>query len=312
MSERPVAAEVYDEDWIAAAWGEGRNRELLSDQPLRPRPRLARAMELVQLRPGLPLLDLACGRGEVLALAAAAGAEAVGIDFSSAAIDFARRVRQVRSKSLPIGASYHLARADATRLPFASGSFARVTLLDIVEHLLPEQLDTMLHEVHRVLSPGGFVVIHTLPNRWVYEVLYPLARRLRPALPANPRSEFERQIHINEQDLPRLHCTLTRCGLTHHLWLEQHIAAQARWNRGLDAYGDNRDSVYPALAGVAGRVLEWLSLTPAGLLLCNDIFAVAWKGPRPPDLPDMPHAWSEQLACLLPVKQQPKSNREPG
>ena len=82
MSARPVAPGVYDEDWIAAAWGDSRNQEILSAEPLHPRPRLARALALAQPAAGLRLLDIACGRGEMVALAAAAGADAFGIFFS--------------------------------------------------------------------------------------------------------------------------------------------------------------------------------------------------------------------------------------
>ncbi|MGH8603783.1 MAG: hypothetical protein ACREXR_13720, partial [Gammaproteobacteria bacterium] len=179
--------------------------------------------------------------------------------------------------------------------------FDRVTMLDIIEHLYPPQLENMFSEVRRILSPDGFAVIHTLPNRWVYEVTYPLASRLYRKVPADPRGPFEKQIHVNEQDLPRLHTMLEWAGLRHRLWLEQHMPAQARWNAGGDQYRDNRDTVYPLLGGVVGRALEALSLTPLKLLLCNDIFGVLWKeGKPPPAVGRLPLALTERLAitCL--------------
>jgi ubiquinone/menaquinone biosynthesis C-methylase UbiE len=58
-----------------------------------------------------------------------------------------------------------LTQANATNLQFADGSFDRITLLDIVEHLVPYQLEAVFHYVLRVLAPGRYAVIHTLPNR---------------------------------------------------------------------------------------------------------------------------------------------------
>jgi ubiquinone/menaquinone biosynthesis C-methylase UbiE len=44
---------------------------------------------------------------------------------------------------------------------FKDGSFKYVFLLETIEHLLPEQLSVTLKEIHRLLAPGGFVVITT-------------------------------------------------------------------------------------------------------------------------------------------------------
>lgn len=46
-------------------------------------------------------------------------------------------------------------------LPFATGSFASVSLLDVLEHVWDEE--AVLGEVHRVLQPGGTVVL-TVPR----------------------------------------------------------------------------------------------------------------------------------------------------
>lgn len=301
MSEtrKPVAAEAYDEKWLSAAWGAEGNEAFLSQEILHPRPRVKRAMELAALEPGLRLLDIACGRGEVPALAAEAGADAVGIDFSAASLAYATRLRQARRDKFRGAMS--LVRADACRLPFADASFERITLLDIVEHLVPSQLEAMFGEVHRLLAPGGYAVIHTLPNRWVYDVTFPMLHRLYSRIPQNPRGPIDREVHVNEQDLPRLHRMLRRSGLGHRLWLEQQMPAQARWNRSNDVYGDNRDRIYPLLTGMAGRLLEFASLTPLKLWLANDIYGLAWKEAAPKVR--TPVGLSERLACLLPGKE---------
>lgn len=293
MSNNSVDRHVYDDDWIASAWSDSANEALLRRGELTPRPRVARAMELLRLRPGMRMLDIACGRGEVPALAARAGADAVGIDYSDASIAFAAKVRhQLRDAGAP---GFSLIQGDACALPFRDASFDRVAMLDIVEHLVPQQLEMMFREVARILRPDGFAVVHTLPNRWMYEIGYRWARRFWRRLPEDPRNPYEKRIHVNEQDIVRLHRTLAGVGLSHRIWLEQHIPAQARWNADQIVFKDQRGDVYPLMARWPGRLLEILSKTPLRLVLANDIFAVLWCGKKAPaTVGQFPRAWLER------------------
>ncbi|MGH8600636.1 MAG: class I SAM-dependent methyltransferase, partial [Burkholderiales bacterium] len=212
MRADPVDRSVYDDDWIASAWSDAANAALLRDGELIPRPRVARAMELLRLGPGMHLLDIACGRGEVPALASRAGAEAVGIDYSDASIAFAAKVRHLlREARMP---DFSLIQGDACALPFDDESFDRVSMLDIVEHLVPQQLELMFREVRRILRPDGFAIVHTLPNRWMYEIGYRLARWFWRQLPSDPRNTYEKRIHVNEQDIVGLHRMLLDVGLS--------------------------------------------------------------------------------------------------
>jgi ubiquinone/menaquinone biosynthesis C-methylase UbiE len=97
------------------------------------------------------LLDIGCGTGANLAmLRSVLGSQAslTGVDFSSLALRFAREVNAAQGVSL--------ARCDALRLPFASGSFDVATALDVLEHLRDDV--GALQEVRRVLRPGGAFV----------------------------------------------------------------------------------------------------------------------------------------------------------
>ena len=140
VKDNPVSSDQYDEEWIASAWGTQGNEKILTGAELHPRPRVSRALELMDIQPGQKVLDIACGRGEVPVLCAERGAHAVGIDFSAASLRFAALVSSARGKLNSSTGSVALIRADATMLPFADESFDRISMLDIIEHLTPNQL----------------------------------------------------------------------------------------------------------------------------------------------------------------------------
>ncbi|MFL5804297.1 MAG: class I SAM-dependent methyltransferase [Roseiflexaceae bacterium] len=63
----------------------------------------------------------------------------------------------------------------APQLPFEDGFFSVITLLAVVEHLDPTGLTSLFQEAHRVLRPGGRVII-TTPAAWSDKLLHWMAR----------------------------------------------------------------------------------------------------------------------------------------
>jgi ubiquinone/menaquinone biosynthesis C-methylase UbiE len=114
-----------------------------------------KALEYLQVRPGEAILDIGCGRGELLRACNERGGNSVGIDYSSAAIRISRHGQD----------NIALIQASATALPFREETFDKVIMLDIVEHLSLDDLFIALRDVKRVLKNQGQVLIHT-PNQW--------------------------------------------------------------------------------------------------------------------------------------------------
>ena len=60
-------------------------------------------------------------------------------------------------------------------LPFEDAFFSVVTMLAVVEHMNPQSLVTLFGEVHRILQPGGMLII-TTPAVWSGGILNLMAR----------------------------------------------------------------------------------------------------------------------------------------
>lgn len=138
----------------------------------RPSPTIYRELITERLTPEARVLDVGCGRSELLTDELAHVRRAVGIDPDVASL----------AKNDVLS---HRIAATAERLPFGPASFDLVTMAWVVEHL--DRPVRVFREIHRVLDAGGRVAFVT-PNAWNYNawliravpnVLHPvLTRRL--------------------------------------------------------------------------------------------------------------------------------------
>lgn len=211
LAEPAVAADAYDREYYlhgcmgAAEWRASGGAQVSG--------LYAGMVTRAGLQSGERVLDLGTGRGDLLPAAIRMGAaEAVGIDYSPAAIELAQTT--LAQAGNPPGARAAL--ADARRLPVDDGAFDLVTMLDVVEHLTAAELADSLAQARRALRPGGRIFIHTAPNATVYERTYRIQRRARPGRarrwPENPRKPDEIEMHVNEQTRRSLHEAVREAG----------------------------------------------------------------------------------------------------
>jgi SAM-dependent methyltransferase len=124
------------------------------------------------------VLDVSCGNGYGMGLMASNGFAVVGVDNDREAVVTARRHGPV-------------VLADASRLPFRSSSFQRVTSFETIEHLADRR--SFVEELGRVLSKGGVLLLST-PN----------ARYTLP-IDGRPRNPY----HVHEYDPDELRTELS-------------------------------------------------------------------------------------------------------
>jgi ubiquinone/menaquinone biosynthesis C-methylase UbiE len=133
---------------LAMAVGRGRRARLVAD--------------LAGVRPGDRVLDVGCGPGRFLREAAGRGAQAVGVDPSPQMRRLALLLQPRRLRG-----AVTVLDGTAERLPLGDGAATVAWAVASAHHWT--DLDAGLAELHRVLAPGGrLLVVERLarPGRW--------------------------------------------------------------------------------------------------------------------------------------------------
>ncbi|MCX7780795.1 MAG: class I SAM-dependent methyltransferase [Negativicutes bacterium] len=124
-------------------------------------------MDLTCAKPGMKILDVGCGTGIYTCELLKQGATVTGIDISPEMLDIARW------KTAGYGERVSLIQADAAALPFADNEFDMVVSITAMEFF--QNPCACLHEMHRVLRPGGHMVVATLNSK----SLWAMQRRIK-------------------------------------------------------------------------------------------------------------------------------------
>src|SRR5688500_15718060 len=108
-------------------------------------------VERLDLKPGMQVLDVACGTGNLAIPAAKAGAEVTGVDIAPNLIEqaIARAEAGVVSAKFDVG--------DAEDLPYEDGSFDIV--MTMFGAMFAPRPDVTAAELKRVCKPGGLIAM---------------------------------------------------------------------------------------------------------------------------------------------------------
>ena len=117
-----------------------------------------RAVHLSAVRPTDDVLDVACGTGDLsLAFAAVMPRSITGLDFTEEMLAIARAKAVRHQKSFPGQVTPTYLQGDAMNLPFDDSRFDVVAIAFGIRNVADP--DKALGEFHRVLRPGGRLVV---------------------------------------------------------------------------------------------------------------------------------------------------------
>ncbi|MFK7803475.1 MAG: class I SAM-dependent methyltransferase [Anaerolineae bacterium] len=227
--QAPLPSTLYTEEYFRTAC-EG-FEEFNTSEGAHLSRRLNDAFKIAEIETGMKVLDVGCGRGEILRHCMRLGIESYGMDYAEVATRMTRDVIQNEIDARTAGSPEIVAgacRSDAKKLPFPSKYFDRVLMFDVVEHLHPWELLEAMLEVRRVLKDDGMFVVHTAPNKAYDQYAYPIVRMVRTLMgqgenyPKDPRAitPVNQHVHVNEQDLWSMERALNEAGFDANVWLD--------------------------------------------------------------------------------------------
>jgi len=129
-------------------------------------------LSYLEPRAGMSVLDVGCGTGNYSLALAKDGLLVTGIDISTAMLDRARANAEAR------GAQVDFLQGDARQLPFQDASFDGIISVSALEFV--PNLSSALSELHRVLKPGGKLVVGVVGKDSAWDRFYAEKARKDP------------------------------------------------------------------------------------------------------------------------------------
>jgi 2-polyprenyl-3-methyl-5-hydroxy-6-metoxy-1,4-benzoquinol methylase len=171
VSNQIVDPALYDKNYFLTDNDGWREWEKGLDSKLHPK--FKRALELAGSVAGKNVLDIGCGRGELIYYCVKNGSSALGIDYSQAAIEIANQTLKCLPLDLRQKAKVAVGNAESYNF---TERYDLVFMIEVAEHIYDWQLREAVDRIKSILNPGGKLIIMT-PN-YLYEKWFSPIKRV--------------------------------------------------------------------------------------------------------------------------------------
>jgi SAM-dependent methyltransferase len=127
----------------------------------------------LSITPGMRVLDVACGAGQLALMAARAGADVTGVDIA------ANLIEQARARASAEGLKATFDEGDAEMLPYDDGSFDLV--VSLIGAMFAPRPELVASEMTRVCRPGGSVAMaNWSPGGFIGQMFKTMGKHVPP------------------------------------------------------------------------------------------------------------------------------------
>ena len=182
-------------------------------------------LKIIDPKPGEYILDVGCGRAELLLHCAHRGAHVIGVEYSSDAVFLANET---------LGGKGKVVKAKAEDLPFGNNVFDKIALADVLEHLTEKETKNCLSEMHRIVRPGGMILIHTSPNlnfvrlSGFIQLILNFMGKSKTAIDLARKLKEAEDRHINIQSPQSLKKLLKKTNFDYSVWVDADFLRQGK------------------------------------------------------------------------------------
>lgn len=128
------------------------------------------------------ILDVGCGSGFISNYLATKSKKVIGVDGNKDAIFYAEK--HFHHNSLIFKHCL------IDEMDFENGAFTNIYILELIEHLYVEQIKGLFVECHRILKPGGQILLST-PN---YRSLWPAIEKIMDLFSLAPKLSCDQHV----------------------------------------------------------------------------------------------------------------------
>ena len=170
---------TQNQNYYEAYWAKGKKTFSGDNQGYAPNFRRWMAEQLRDLPPPAEVLEVGCGDASFTKELVKYSPAVTAIDISSAQIE--------ENKSRFSGITF-LQHDVALQFPFADNTFSAIWCSEVLEHLFDPAF--ALREMHRVMKPGGRLLVTVPYHGWFKNVLIAMFKYDEHFVPSNPHIRF--------------------------------------------------------------------------------------------------------------------------